>query len=99
MVQADPVSELEHAVARTICEAASRTTGCAPTDVHVHFRESTIVYVLDCDGMPRPESDAAGALHRAVADALQRTLGRALVETTSCQWLSESSVLVMLRLL
>jgi hypothetical protein len=75
-----------------------RLTRWRPGDVHVHFREDTIVYLLDGPGLPPLNSVDREAMDNGLDEIIGRTLQRRAAPPVVRRRLSEESLLVIVRL-
>ena len=97
-LEGDPVHEVERVLAAEIGALARRVIDRGTPHVEVHFREDTVVYLIECRHLPQADAGVRELLDRGVADILRRTLGRAVAGPPSRTHLSTSSRLVLLRL-
>jgi hypothetical protein len=99
MTEPDPVHDIERSIAVEIAALMHRLTRWRPGDVHVHFREDTIVYLLDGPGLPHLDPVDREAMHDGLDEVIGRTLQRGAARPVLRRRLSEESILIMVRLI
>ena len=98
MIEVNPIRETERVMAEEISALARRVDDCSPTAVHVHFRDDTVVYLLEGGSMPCAGSAVSAAMDDGLDEVMQRTLGRRVAGRIERLRLAPQSVLVMVRL-
>ena len=98
MIETDPVHDIERTIAVEIAELVHRLTGWRPGGVHVHFREDTIVYLLDGPGLPDLDAVGREAVDDGLDTVVQRLLQRGAARPIVRHRLSGESLLIMMRL-
>jgi hypothetical protein len=99
MVQTDPIHAIERSLADNLAAALGHALGLAEPRVEAHFREGTVVCLIEAADLPDDAPDtrerAETAIDAVVCDVLGRHIARPMAVTRP----SPTEALVMLRLI
>jgi hypothetical protein len=99
MVETDPIHDIERSLADKLARVHRRALGVPEAQVQVHFRDETIVCLVESDGLPPDLAGPRDAIEVAFDEAVHEMLGRRVARPLATTRLSPTEVLAVVRLI